>query len=474
LEPGEEILASRRHSGEDRPIDARVTWRKMTGADTTRSDRLIQQARIVLDFNWTGEYTKPSPRLYPHQWSWDSAFVALGYATYDTGRASRELESLFAGQWQNGLLPHIVFNPELNNYFPGSRAWRTEPSPHAPRDRKTSGVAQPPVHAIAARRVYERLVAQDAAKARTFVERAYPALTAWHDYLHHERDPEATGLAYIRHPWESGMDNSPLWDTILQRIKLRPEQVPSYERLDIGFVNEEDRPGDAEYDRFIYLVEHAADREYDEAEIRTASPFLVWDVLFNTLLCAADSDLAALARAIGENPAPHEARATAIASAINERLWDEESGLYLATDLAAGEPVKVYDAVSSFLPLYAGIPDTGRAQRLVSNLEGSGFFMGGLGSGGYPAPSYDRYGFGYSPVKYWRGPVWININWLLMHGLRRYGFETHAAKLESTCLRLVETSGFHEYFHPLTGRGHGSDFFSWTAALLLDLLEDRV
>lgn len=439
----------------------------MTESEAKRNERLVQQARIVLDFNWTGEYTKPSPRLYPHQWSWDSAFVALGYATYDTGRARRELRSLFAGQWKNGLLPHVVFNPELNNYFPGSRVWRTESSPHAPRRPRTSGVVQPPVHAIAARRVYERLAAEDATSARVFLEEIYPKLAAWHGYLRRDRDPEGTGLVYIRHPWESGMDNSPLWDGILQRIKLRPEQVPGYERLDVGFVNEEERPVDAEYDRFIHLVGHAADREYEEAEIRSDAPFLVREVLFNTLLCAADRDLAALARAIGEDPTPHEAGAAATNDAVNERLWDETSGLYLAADLATGEAIKVYDAVSNFMPLYAGIPDAQRARRLVSNLEGSGFFM----KDGYPVSSYDRYGFGYSPVKYWRGPVWINTNWLLMHGLRHYGYDEQAAKLESASLELVENSGFHEYFHPRTGRGHGSDFFSWTAALLLDLLQ---
>ena len=46
-------------------------------------ERLIQQARMVLDFNWTGEYTMPGPRLYPHQWSWDSALIAIGYSHYD-------------------------------------------------------------------------------------------------------------------------------------------------------------------------------------------------------------------------------------------------------------------------------------------------------------------------------------------------------------------------------------------------------
>jgi len=235
-------------------------------------------------------------------------------------------------------------------------------------------------------------------------------------------------------------------------------------------VSEEDRPVDAEYDRYIHLVRHAADRAYDERDIRRDAPFLVWDALFNTLLCAADRDLAILAEYLGEDPKPHYSCADATADAMNERLWDEESGLYLGRDLAGGETLRVYDALSSFLPLYAGVPDAGRAERLVANLESSGFFMDGRG---HPASSYDRHGYGYSPVRYWRGPVWINTNWLLMHGLRRYGYGEQADKLEATIVHLVETSGFHEYFHPTTGRGHGSDFFSWTAALLLDVLHER-
>jgi hypothetical protein len=71
---------------------------------------LVQQAKMVLEFNWTGEYTKPGPRFYPHQWSWDSALVAIGYSHYDQERAARELRRLFESQWKNGLLPQIVFN----------------------------------------------------------------------------------------------------------------------------------------------------------------------------------------------------------------------------------------------------------------------------------------------------------------------------------------------------------------------------
>jgi hypothetical protein len=71
---------------------------------------LARQAKAVLDFDWTGEYPMPGPRLYLHQWSWDSAFIAIGYSHYDQERAMSELRHLFEAQWKNGLLPQIVFN----------------------------------------------------------------------------------------------------------------------------------------------------------------------------------------------------------------------------------------------------------------------------------------------------------------------------------------------------------------------------
>ena len=81
---------------------------------------LVRQARAVLDFNWTGEYTMPGPRLYPHQWSWDSAFIAIGYSHYDQERATRGLRHLFEAQWKNGLLPPTRFQPPHHELFSGT------------------------------------------------------------------------------------------------------------------------------------------------------------------------------------------------------------------------------------------------------------------------------------------------------------------------------------------------------------------
>jgi hypothetical protein len=437
-------------------------------AQLGNEDMFVRQAKAVLDFNWTGEYTMPGPRLYPHQWSWDSALIAIGYSRYDQDRAMRELSHLFDSQWNNGLLPQIVFNPRFGEYFPGIAFWHADRSPDAPRDRKTSGVVQPPVHAAAVLYVYQH--AKDKAAAAGFLERTFPRLKAWHDYLHRERDPEGEGLVYIRHPWESGMDNSPMWDQIMERMQLRPDQIPQYRRADIHFVAAGDRPLDAAYDRFAYLVKLFADRDYDEARIRDDCPFLVQDVLFNALMCRADRDLARIAHVVGEDPSLWEERAAKAAHAMNEKLWDEQHGMYLDFDLASNRLLEVYVA-PNLVPLFAGIPNEEQARRMVDTLEYTGF---GLSDESLtPVPSYDRYGFAFFPTRYWRGPVWANINWFLMRGLERYGYEEQAERLRNTIVSLCNEQGFYEYFDPTTGFGHGSDLFSWTAALFLDVvLED--
>jgi glycogen debranching enzyme len=80
-----------------------------------------------------------------------------------------------------------------------------------------------------------------------------------------------------------------------------------------------------------------------------------------------------------------------------------------------------------------------------------------------PSPDFD-------PRRYWRGPVWVNVNWFLVRGLERLGLTEEAEALRGLTLRLVEASGSSEYYHPSTGEPLGSPEFSWSAALTLDLL----
>src|SRR5688572_22060959 len=256
---------------------------------------LAERARSVLDANWLGHATRPSALLYPHQWSWDSAFAAIGYAWYDQDRAEAELSSLFAGQWRNGMVPQIVFVAGSPPYYPGPDEWETERSPDAPLQPKTSGIVQPAVHATAAWRVYSH--ARDRDRAVDFVESLFPGLAAWHEYLHRERTRDGP-LVELWHPWESGMDNSPLWDAALARVATAPPGVGRH-RIDVTVTDAAERPTDAEYERYMQLVYTFRDCAYDPARIRRATPFAMHDVLFNTLLVESDRDLARIARVVG-------------------------------------------------------------------------------------------------------------------------------------------------------------------------------
>jgi glycogen debranching enzyme len=426
---------------------------------------LADRARAVLDANWLGHATVPSRLLYPHQWSWDSAFAAIGYAHYDQDRAEAELRSLFAAQWRNGMVPHIVFVPASRPYFPGPETWETERSPDAPLRPKTSGIVQPPVHATAAWHVYRR--APDTDRATRFLEELFPRLAAWHDYLHRHRTRGGAPLVELWHPWESGMDNSPLWDEALARVTPAPT-ADGYRRVDITVTDPAERPTDGEYDRYIHLVRLFRDCAYDPTRIRGATPFAVQDALFNSLLVRADRDLARIARVVGADPTVFERAADATATAIDERLWDDETASYVDVDLIGGERIRA-PVVSRFSPLFAGIPDDERARRVIDELLGSMVDLQGVGR---VIPSLSPVDPRFAPSLYWRGPVWVNVNWLLAHGLARYGYAGEARALRTALVELARRHGFSEHYSPITGRGHGGGEFAWTAALVLDLLYD--
>jgi hypothetical protein len=131
------------------------SWRQIFD----QPEELSAQAGQILRRNDMEGWTRAAPSLYPHQWSWDSAFIAIGLAHLDTRRAAQELRTLFAHQWKTGKVPYIVFNPKAppESYFPGADHWAcAASSPDAPpAPPYTSCLCQPPVHAIAALRIWE-------------------------------------------------------------------------------------------------------------------------------------------------------------------------------------------------------------------------------------------------------------------------------------------------------------------------------
>ena len=423
---------------------------------------LAVRARQVLRQNDMGDWTRAAPDLYPHQWSWDSAFIAVGLAHLSTRRAARELLSLFEHQWGTGKVPHIVFNSEAppGSYFPGADHWAcAAASPDAPpAPPYTSCLCQPPVHAIAALRVWEvaeRKGGEGTDQALAFLKEIYPKLLLWHQYLMTYRDPEGSGLVTIYHPWESGTDNSPRWDAAMAAVEVG--DLPPYPRYDLLKVaNPSERPTNADYDRYLWLVKLIKAADCDEGNIYSSHPFLVKDVLFSAILVAANETLLKIAALVG---AKGEDRAL-IAGWITrgqrglDGCWDPELCLCLDYDLRARKPLRV-STVAGFAPLIAGRQSPSRLEDLIATLESSAFM-------GHPRlrwpvpPSTSPFDQGFDRRNYWRGPTWPVVNWLLWWSLRRAGEPERAEGLRRASLEQIVGSGFNEFFDPVIGAPLGA------------------
>lgn len=91
----------------------------------------------------------------------------------------------------------------------------------------------------------------------------------------------------------------------------------------------------------------------------------------------------------------------------------------------------------------------------------------------YLVPSHDPADPRFDSKRYWRGPAWLIINYLIVDGLRAGGQTDVAQQIENASLALINKGGFAEYYDPLTGEPCGGDSFTWTAAMIMEFL-DRV
>jgi glucosylglycerate hydrolase len=430
---------------------------------------LAAAAAYVLGRNTAGDFVKPAPALYPHQWSWDAAFISIGLARLDLPAARANLSHLFRGQWRNGMVPHIVFDPAASGYFPGPDRWHSTLSADAPSEPLTSGICQPPVHSTAVLKTVQAAQEHHGRPLDDTMRWArdlYPKLLAWHRFLARERMVPTGGLVRIFHGWESGMDNSPRWDAPYSRVVVGPDLAP-YRRRDTEHVADAgQRPTDEEYDRYLWLVEEAKRARYDQAELARTGSFNVGDVFFTAILAAACADLAHVASVVG---APDGAELAELEARAREAVLARVSamtGMAADLDLRTGEEL-TSDTVAGFAPLLAGGAPRALAGQLVATLLGPGW-AGSEGMRWPLPPSTATRSPAFRPRTYWRGPVWPVTTWLLATALERQGEAAAAAALQAATLQQVDGTRFAEYYEPYSGEPLGSPYQSWTAAVVLD------
>jgi len=409
---------------------------------------LHQRAIETLAKNDRGDFTIPTAGLYPYQWNWDSAFCALGIATYDMDRAWAEIMALIQGQWPDGMIPSIIFRSDDPDYFPGPSRWgKTKGA------IPSTGVSQPPVLATVVRQITQ---GPEGAARRAQV---FDAIFASHKWFHHART--ADGIVATVHPWETGRDNCPEWNIGLDLMEVAAD-LPPYTRKDNTHVDARFRPTQEQYDKYLTIVHFGDSIGWDQRRLTDEGPFLMADPNIHFILLRADKDLLAMALEMGKSDSIcNEIRGwIAKGEAATDYIWNDELGAFAARDIRTGKFSSGFSNCSA-LCFYA---DAGTAEQRAQIIEHLHRVNNKVD---YMLPSWDPDASDFEPQRYWCGPIWPQMNYMVSLGLAEQGHDTLAEVVRDGLCRAIEKSGFWECFNPLTGEGCVGANFSWTAAVWL-------
>ncbi|HEX5456682.1 MAG TPA: trehalase family glycosidase [Candidatus Saccharimonadales bacterium] len=424
----------------------------------------------VLDDNWRSGYTIPSSGMYPHQWLWDSCFTAIGLRHFNLEHAQQELLSLARGQWQNGMLPNMIFAGDAR-YHQDREVWKSSINPNAPNGIATTGITQPPMLAEAVVRVGEKLTPEQRVD---WYNKMYPMLSAYHTWLYAERDPHDEGLVLQVHPYETGLDNTPpmiaeifehhqpWWINIFRFVPT--ELIVNFFRRDLKHIRSTDRMSNTEVMLYYDIVKRLKRKQYDIEHILPHAKILFEDLTFNCILIRANKHLQDIAEIIDRPLSLFLIEKMQKAESAIDSFWNPYEEEYFSRNFITREPTKI-STIACLIPLYSGAIRPERAAQIVKKLHDHKKF-----DASFPVPTVPLDSTWFHEHKYWQGPVWLNTNWLIVQGLKSYGFDQEARRIISSSLQLVSDHGPYEYFSPLDGSPSGARNFSWTAALALDML----
>ncbi|MEI7632441.1 MAG: trehalase family glycosidase [bacterium] len=438
------------------------------------NESVLADCKKVLANNQRGNYTIPAGGLYPHQWLWDSCFIAIGLSNYDIDRAQKELLSLLRGQWANGMIPNMIF-AEGDEHKRDRNMWQSKRSSYSPDDIATSGITQPPMLAEAIFCIGKKLKLPE---RRVWYQTVYPAVLAYHEWLYKERDPHEEGLVLLIHPWESGLDNSPPWiNQLMMHHKpwwiglienTRVDKIIDLIRRDTMYVPPGERISDTEALLYYDVVRRLKRKNWDIEKILTRSHFVVQDLAFNCILIRAHDHLRNIAKTIGhEVPDWLNERVHLGRQAVTDKLWDPFSGQFYSRNFVTHKLIKE-PSLATLFPIYAGLTNEAQTLSLIKLIKSRDNF-----GTNYPIPSVPVSYSWYKEFGYWQGPTWINTNWLIIDGLNRIGHTKEADHIKAKTIELVKNNGPFEYFSAKTGEPAGAKNFSWSAALAIDLISKK-
>jgi neutral trehalase len=264
------------------------------------------------------------------------------------------------------------------------------------------------------------------------------------------------------------MDNSVWWDDALNRIKQSEVENIKLFRKDIHEVklSYKTRPEDLDYKRYLYLVNHLKNFKYEK--ISPQYPFQILDPVFNSILIRSNASLIKIGEQLNLDTFFIQEKMKQGLKNFSKYFWDEKDSLYYPFDLVEQKQIKKHCS-GCYIPIFAGIPSKDQLSKLIERLN--------IKQNIFLVPSCFPSEDGFQRENYWRGPVWVNINWMIWKGLLEYEKYELAEKIKQTTIQLVEYFGICEYFDPFINpdisTGYGGADFSWTAGLIIDMLKSE-
>lgn len=343
---------------------------------------------------------------------WDTYFIALMAALDNKELAYSNVFAITNAITDDGFIPNVKSTYLRSN------------------DR-----SQPPVGSMCVKLIY------DQHQEKWFLEEVYDNLLRWNRWWAEHRDNQGY-LSWGSNPhpegmsphtkqaakWESGLDNSPLFD-------------------------------EAEFNDETHMLDLAS-------------------VGLMGLYIADCKYLAAISDELGKTEEAKQLRKRALQYSLKlEELWDEESGIYRDKNLRTGK-FSAHLAPTNFYPLLGGVPSTDQVKRMVNeHLLNENEFMGE-----WMIPSISRNDLGYQDNSYWRGRIWAPMNFLVYMGLRNYKGEEARKIISDKSLKLImkswdEKRRIHENYNSETGEGddvrNSDPFYAWGALLgFIPLIEE--
>jgi len=192
--------------------------------------------------------------------------------------------------------------------------------------------------------------------------------------------------------------------------------------------------------------------------------FNVVDVGFNSIFLRANKDLLELLKIFNFE---HKELQKFILKSENkiEKLYDVKRGVFVNYDIKNQKKI-IVPSITNYFILFADLKNQLINKKIIKNLKTHNKTKKYIFSS--IKPNYKKF----EEKRYWRGPVWINCNWIIYQGLKNKD-KKFANKIKKKTINLIKKNGFYEYYSFKTGKAFGANNFSWTASLFLDLILEK-